>query len=251
MNLIKVKGIVIKETQYKDNDKIITILTDKLGKVSCIAKGAKRTNSPILACSQYLVYSEFILYKGNNFYYINSASVINTFYNLRIDLDKLQVVFDLTKLIQNIVDENEDTSSILKLFLNTIYVIENYDKNIKVVVATFKIKLFDLLGYSPRIDKCSICGEQLYKKENNEGKNADIKLNNIIYYDYVSNTFCCEDCIKDKDKRRYIELSKTSVIAIKYVLASEIKKIFSFNLKESKDYEIFGQVYADTMSNGI
>ena len=39
MDLIKVKGIVIKETPYKDNDKIITLLTDKLGKISCMVKG--------------------------------------------------------------------------------------------------------------------------------------------------------------------------------------------------------------------
>ena len=34
------KGIIIRETNYKDNDKILTVLTDKLGKISCIAKGS-------------------------------------------------------------------------------------------------------------------------------------------------------------------------------------------------------------------
>ena len=64
MNLIKVKGIVIKEISFKENDKIITLLTDNLGKISCIARGAKKTNSTLLACSQFLVYSEFVLFKG-------------------------------------------------------------------------------------------------------------------------------------------------------------------------------------------
>ena len=48
MKLTKVKGIVIKETSYKDNDKIITILSDELGKVSVMAKGAKRLIVQIL-----------------------------------------------------------------------------------------------------------------------------------------------------------------------------------------------------------
>ena len=108
MKLIKVKGIVIRETTYKDNDKIITILTDGLGKVSAIAKGAKKTNSPYLASSQFLVYSEFVLYQNTGYYYLNSAESINTFYNLRIDLDKLQLVFDMTKLINMVTDENQD-----------------------------------------------------------------------------------------------------------------------------------------------
>ena len=88
MKLLKVKGVVIKEIAYKDNDKIITLLTDELGKISCMAKGAKKTNSALLASCQLFVYSEFILYKGSTFYHINSAESIDTFYALRIDLDK-------------------------------------------------------------------------------------------------------------------------------------------------------------------
>ena len=241
MDLLKVKGIIIKEVAYKDNDKIVTILTDKLGKISCLAKGAKKTNSPILANCQYLVYSEFVLYKSKTFYHINSASVINLFYNFRIDFDKLQIGFELTRILQIVVDENEDTSNILKLFLNTIYALENFDKNSKLVVASFKIKLFSLLGFAPRIDKCSTCFENLNEKIKNKS----------IYYDYVNNTFICGDCIKNGDRRRYIELYESSVIAIRYVVISPIQKIFSFDLKDVENFNLFGQVFADTMTNGI
>ena len=158
MNLIKLKGIVIKEVQYKDNDKIITILTDTLGKVSCIARGAKRTNSPILANAQYLVYNEFVLYKSRNFYYVNSANVIDTFYNIRIDLDKLEISFELTRLLGRVTDENQDTSSILKLFLNTMYILGKESKEANLVISIFKLKLFCLLGFMPHIDKCLECG---------------------------------------------------------------------------------------------
>ena len=198
MNLQKVKGIVIKEIPYKDNDKIITILTDKLGKISCLAKGAKKTNSPILSNCQYLVYSEFVLYKGTNFYHVNSASVISLFYNFRVDFDKLQIAFELTKLLQNVTDENEDTSHILKLFLNTIYAIENLDKDPLFITSVFKIKLFCLLGFAPRIDKCSICFSEL--------KNMDEFSSKGVYYDYVTNNFCCYNCIKSLDKKRYIKV---------------------------------------------
>ena len=236
MNLIKVKGIVIKETTYKENDKIITLLTDKLGKISCIARGAKKTNSPILANSQYLVYSEFVLYKSKKFYYINTGEVINNFYNLRIDFDKLNLIFELTRIINNVTDENQDTEKILKLFLNTIYVIEKQKKDINVVIATFKIKLFDLLGFAPRTTVCSNCNNPLE--------------NNVIYYDYVSNRFLCENCTIE-DKRRYIKISNATLIAIRYIIASDIKKIFSFELKKTEDFKLFGQVFADAMTSGI
>lgn len=241
MNLIKVKGIVIREVQYKDNDKIITILTDTLGKISCIARGAKKTNSPILANSQYLVYNEFVLYKNKNFYYINSASIVDTFYNLRVNLDKLEIVFELTKILQRVTDENEDTTDILKLFLNTLYILNKLDKNNDLIVATFKIKLFCLLGFMPRIEKCAQCGQAF--------GNIDVK--DRVYYDYVSNIFCCGECIKSKDKRRYIEINRITLIAIEYIMKSDIKKVFSFELKDISGIKLFSQVYSDAMLGGI
>ncbi|MDO4282584.1 MAG: DNA repair protein RecO [Clostridia bacterium] len=240
MKLTKIKGIVIKETSYKDNDKIITILSDELGKVSVIAKGAKKTNSPNLASSQYLVYSEFILYKSTNYYYINSSEVINMFYNLRVDFEKLQVAFELTKLIYSVTDENQDTSQILKLFLNTLYVIDKLNKDEKVVTAVFKIKLFDILGFAPRLDICNHCRKKLY--ENTEEK---------VFYDYINNTFFCRECVLNSQKKQCIEISVPTLIAINYVVRADIKKVFSFELKEKYDFELFGQVFTESISNSI
>ena len=207
MKLIKVKGIVIRESTYKDNDKIITILTDSIGKVSVIAKGAKKTNSPYLASSQYLVYSEFVLYQNTGYFYLNSASVINTFYNLRVDLDKLQTVFELTKLINSVTDENQDCERILKLFLNTIYALDKIDKDKKLIVNAFKIKLFTLLGFAPRQDKCANCSKSLLESEED-----------FVYYNYVDNVFLCENCKGVGDSRSVIRLTKATFNAIFYVI---------------------------------
>ncbi|MBR2784360.1 MAG: DNA repair protein RecO [Clostridia bacterium] len=240
MKLIKVKGIVIRESTYKDNDKIITILTDSIGKVSVIAKGAKKTNSPYLASSQYLVYSEFVLYQNTGYFYLNSASVINTFYNLRIDLDKLQIVFELTKLINSVTDENQDCEKILKLFLNTIYALDKLDKDKKLIVNAFKIKLFTLLGFAPRQDKCANCSKLLLDAEEE-----------FVYYNYVDNVFLCENCKGIGDSRSVIRLTKATFNAIFYVIRSDLKKMFSFELKSYTDFELFGQVFTDTIFSGI
>ena len=240
MKLIKVKGIVIRESTYKDNDKIITILTDSIGKVSVIAKGAKKTNSPYLASSQYLVYSEFVLYQNTGYFYLNSASVINTFYNLRVDLDKLQTVFELTKLINSVTDENQDCERILKLFLNTIYALDKIDKDKKLIVNAFKIKLFTLLGFAPRQDKCANCSKLLLDAEEE-----------FVYYNYVDNVFLCENCKGIGDSRSVIRLTKATFNAIFYVIRSDLKKMFSFELKSYTDFELFGQVFTDTIFSGI
>lgn len=240
MKLIKLKGIVIKETAYSDNDKIITLLTDELGTITCMAKGAKKTNSSILASSQYLVYSEFILFKGTTFYHINSASTITMFYHLKIDFDKLSLVFPLTKSIIKLTDEHADTSNVLKLFLNMLYMIENMDKDNALVVSIFKIKFLCLLGFAPNINHCNICNSNF--KEASED----------IYYEYVNNYFACDKCYL-QDKKRFVKLSYACLIAIKYIIISDTKKVFSLSLKEEdlKSLEKFSTLFIDCISNGV
>lgn len=230
MRLFKVKGIVIKEVQYKENDKIITIMTDKLGKISCMAKGAKKNNSPLLSSSQFLVYSEFMLYKGTNFYHINSAEMIESFYSLRIDYDKLEKGFEVAKLLNKLAYEEDEETGILSLFLNTLYIIANKeDKPFDLVRNVFLLKLLCLLGYTPGLYKCSKCGEKMFGDNNKE----DTKY----YYDRTTNSAVCDTCynhIIENNKleiRKYKEISEGALYAMLYVIASDIKKIFSFDIK--------------------
>jgi recombinational DNA repair protein (RecF pathway) len=45
---LKVNGIIIAENNSNDYDKMLTMLTPNLGKISCSAKGARRTKSQLL-----------------------------------------------------------------------------------------------------------------------------------------------------------------------------------------------------------
>lgn len=229
MRLFKVKGIVIKEVQYKENDKIITIMTDKLGKISCLAKGAKKNNSPILASSQFLVYSEFLLYKGTNFYHINSAEMLESFYSLRTDYDKLEKAFEVSKLLNKLAYEEDEETEIMSLFLNTLYIIENKDKHFDLVRNTFLLKLLCLLGYAPRLYKCSCCNEKMF----NDKSSKDTRY----YYDRTNNSAVCELCYNKvitnnkMDIRKYKEIGEGTLYSLLYVIASDTKKIFSFDIK--------------------
>ena len=62
MKIIKTSGIVIAENSLGDSDKILTILTPNMGKISCAAKGAKRPKSMLMASSQILCFGEYVFY---------------------------------------------------------------------------------------------------------------------------------------------------------------------------------------------
>ena len=56
-------GIVLREVNYKESDKILTLLTRDEGKLTVSARGCRRKNSPIAAVSQQLCCSDFTLYE--------------------------------------------------------------------------------------------------------------------------------------------------------------------------------------------
>ena len=49
---IVTQGIVLRETQTKESDKILTLLTPERGKLSVIARGVRRKSCRYAACAQ-------------------------------------------------------------------------------------------------------------------------------------------------------------------------------------------------------
>lgn len=227
MGTIKTKGIIIAENNMDDFDKMLTMITPGMGKIACAAKGARRTKSLLLGGTQFLCFGEYVLYKGGETYNINSCEPIEVFYNIRVDLDKLKYAVHITKIMNDVVQENQNCYRILQLFLNTLYVISEKDMNLDLVLGIFKMKLLSMIGYMPNVRECSNCKS----KEN---------INN---FSFKYNGFLCDTCAKQDTGALHI--SENTKYAIQYITMSEPKKIFSFNMPECdlKELQIISKIY--------
>ncbi|MBQ7667842.1 MAG: DNA repair protein RecO [Clostridia bacterium] len=229
--LIKTKGVVLAETNYSETDKILTILTYNLGKISCIAKGARRIQSRFLASSQIFAFSDFLLFKGSgDIYYINSAELIESFYPLRNDFDKIECAMECVRFTKEYVLENEDVSiNIIKLLLNTLYILTLDGKNINLIKDVFMIKMFCYLGYVPNFSQCTECG----------------KRENLVAFSLKTHGLKCRECSNKKD----LSLQEGTIAAIRYIIGSNLKNVFSFNVIEdiSKEIDIFTKLYTEIL----
>jgi len=229
MGTIKMSGIIISENNLGDYDKMLTMLTPGLGKISCVAKGARRQRSALLAGTQFLCFGEYMMYKGANTYNINSCETIEVFYNLRTDLDKLNHAVELTKIIRDVTEENQNSYKILQLFLNTLYTLSETDKNPDLITSIFKLKLLCLLGFTPRVSACTNCKE----------------IENLQYFSLRDNGFKCEGCAR-QDKGA-LQMSESTATAIKYIIMAPAKKLYSFNLKDESlnELKLITKLYFD------
>ena len=227
MSLIKTKGIIIAENNLNDYDKMLTILTPGSGKISCLAKGARRTKSLLLAGTQFLCFGEYMLYKGSEVYRMNSCETIELFYNLRIDFDKLRYASLITKMVNDVTTENQNSYKILRLFLNTLYTISEKNKNLDLVLSIFEMKLISIIGFKPIINECVSCKTK----------------ENLNYFSIADNGFKCLAC--SKQDTGAIKMKETTSDAIKYSILAPQEKIFSFNIPDEsiKEMAIIAKLY--------
>ena len=180
-----------------------------------------------MAGTQFLCFADYMIYKGNETYNINSCETIEFFYNIRTDLDKYKYAVHITKIILDVTNENENSYKTLQLFLNTLYTIAETDKNLDFILAIFKLRLMCILGFKPQVEKCVNCSID-----------EDIK-----YFSLRDNGFKGSSC--GRADKSCIEISPATVNAIKYISLAPAKKIFSFNIPENsvKELEIISKLY--------
>ena len=85
---LTIRGLVLRVTRYNDKDALLTVLTQKEGKLTVKARGLARKNSPLVAPCQLLAYGEFTLFEYRGMYTINEATSVELFYGIRKDLTK-------------------------------------------------------------------------------------------------------------------------------------------------------------------
>ena len=227
MKSVKVSGVVIAENNMGDFDKMLTILTPNLGKISCSAKGARRPKSQLMSGSQLMCFGEYMLFKGSDTYTLNSCEIIELFYNIRTDLEKLTYAMYVTKIVSDVTTENQNSFNTLKLYLNTLYMISETEKDLDFILSVFKLRILKILGFAPNTRECVGCKTR----------------ENIRYFSIRDNGFKCKECAKTDTSA--IEISDATQNAIKYIMGADPKKIFSFELSDNgyKELELVAKVY--------
>ena len=117
---LTVKGVVLKTTEYKDNDKLLTILTLEKGKILVKARGVKKSTSKLKAFCQSFCFADFELVSSGAGYVLTGVNEIENFYNLTTNIDKFSYAFCVLEIIDKVCAENQEYVSIFIDCLKTL-----------------------------------------------------------------------------------------------------------------------------------
>ncbi len=159
MGISKTEGIVLKHTNLGEADKILTLLTRNKGKIKAIAKGCRKPKSSLLASSEIFTFSEFVLFKGTNFFHITQAETRESFYNIRKDLLRLSYGVFFTEMADFVSDEDIPSERLFLLLANTLYYLSIGEIPLGILSLAYQLKVMDISGFRPNTAKCVSCGD--------------------------------------------------------------------------------------------
>lgn len=210
------RGLVLRETETKEADKILTLLTAERGKVPVIARGARRRNSKLAAAAQTLAYGEWTLYRRGQWTYAAEGTVLELFQGLRADLETLALGCYFAELTETVSQEELPAEELLRHLLNGLYALSALHLPLKQVKAAFELKLLCLAGYEPLAEGCALCGRA-------DPRDPVLELEEGILR--------CGTCGGSGGGRK-APLCPGSLAALRHIVYGNPRRLYSFRLEE-------------------
>lgn len=208
-------GLILKEQNIGEKDKLVTVLTRHNGLLRAFVRGAKGINNRKNSATGMFCYSRLSVYKTKNSYIIDEAQPVEVFFGLREDLRKISLAQYLSQLIQSLANEEEPSEEYLRLLLNSFYFLSKDKYPPEQIKAVTELRAACIAGYMPSLVACEKCGE--YETP-------------VMYMDLENGVLYCENCAGSS---ALFPLEIGIVRALRHIAFSDFEKIYSFKMQES------------------
>ncbi|MBQ7097169.1 MAG: DNA repair protein RecO [Clostridia bacterium] len=218
MGLLKTEGIVTKTTKYSETSLIVTVITRDFGKISAIANNVRSSKSHMLMGLQLFSFSEIVFYESRSktgLYKLNEMSVIESFGNIRNDLEKLAYASYFAEVANSAVSEDNPDEEILRLLLNTLFALDRDLCPKNKIKTVFEWRIAAMSGYEPDVEACVKCG----------------CVQGDMLLCFSEGEVFCESCGGEKTDCGRVSEGMRRII--KYICEAESKRIFSFDANDA------------------
>lgn len=208
------KGLVLREVKYKEADRILTVLTENMGKITVKARGALRKSSKVAAATQLFAFSELTMFENKGRWSVNEGSTIEEFKGLRNDISALALASYFAECVEALADEDRPDPGMLQLILNCLFALSNNMYSQEHIKTAFEMRLMRIAGYEPDLSGCAVCGEPEPTEPRFSAQNGII---------------CCRECRRNIHEANVI-LCPDSLRALRYILYAEPRKLMAYSL---------------------
>jgi len=158
MPLYKSEAIILRSINLSETDKLVTCMTNRFGKVKCVAKAARKIKNRFGAAIEPMSHIRLIYFGKENqtLYRLNHSDIIHSFQFIRDDLQKIYTGVYFNELVDTLIPEAHPDPNAFQLLLDSLLTLETVD-SFDTLSRLFEMRLICLAGYTPQLSHCSIC----------------------------------------------------------------------------------------------
>lgn len=156
--LVTTNAIVLKRKKLQDNDVLVTLFTDKVGRIKAIAKGAKSGRSGMAAATQPFVFGEFVISMEKEWHKIRSIEILDPFAKYHEDLDLLTYGSYMAELMNFLLPEGVVHHKAFVTAVDMLDALAAHPDKRETLRIAFEIKMMLYSGYGLQLHKCVGCG---------------------------------------------------------------------------------------------
>jgi DNA repair protein RecO (recombination protein O) len=155
----KADAIAIRSSDYSETSRILVFYTREFGRLSALAKGAKRKGSKVIGQTDLLSHCEIVFASRGKagLHILTEANASEPFLAIRTELPRYYAACHAAELIHTMTAEADANPQLFDRFLG---LLRTLDRGIEpaIVLFAFEAHLLVLTGFMPELLSCVSCG---------------------------------------------------------------------------------------------
>ncbi|MBQ7949231.1 MAG: DNA repair protein RecO [Clostridia bacterium] len=161
---IKTEAIVLQSIDYKDNDKLLTLFSPSLGRITAGIRGVKKPKAKLAFSAQPFCFAEYILAEKGGRYTVTNAYLHESFFSLRCDIVRFYAACAMAEICLAILYENEDYEGLFVALIEGLKALALTEDDAAEAVISFVLVALRESGYPLDLGFLEECGGDIGEK---------------------------------------------------------------------------------------
>ena len=160
----RVEAIVLHHRNWGEADRFLRLYTQEMGKISVIAKGARKPRSRKAGHLEPFTRVSLQLASGRDLFIVTQAETLDAYLPVRENFLLTNFAAYVVEVVDRFTYEEEENRAIYRLVAETLARLCK-SSNPDLVVRYYELRLLDLIGFRPQLSECASCGKAIQAED--------------------------------------------------------------------------------------
>jgi DNA repair protein RecO len=219
MDPFNCRGLIIRSNEYKEKDRLLSVLTSDRGLITICAKGVAKPGSSFGCFSMPYMLCDFVVSVSHGYYYLKDASIIESNSKIMESLEQMAVAAHISSCLMDCTLQSENAREAYELAVYAYYNLANNREKYLLIYSAFNWRLLTIAGFTVQYD----LNEPAYRASADKPNRYLIDISG-------------SSAGQNKTFTRILE--EPAVRALNYFATCDLKKLFTSSADKNTEKEL-------------